>query len=207
MVVPGITLKPQPGDILVTWNRIREGDVAARAFEREGLPVLVAENATWGGEFQGERWYTLARGFHNMAGRFPVGDSDRWDRLGCELADWRTGGETVVLLQRGLGPREVAMPRGWTWPGRVRSHPGNRQGLDLRLDLDRAGLVVTWGSGAAVLALIWGIPVVSHMPNWIAAQKNTDADRLRMFRELAWAQFTLDEIQSGWAFERLLCAS
>jgi hypothetical protein len=64
--------------------------------------------------------------------------------------------------------------------------------------------VITWGSGAAVRALLRGIPVESHMPNWIAAQDNTDAGRLAMFRRLAWANWRLSEIADGVPFRRLL---
>jgi hypothetical protein len=64
--------------------------------------------------------------------------------------------------------------------------------------------VVTWGSGAAIKALQWGIPVVSEMPDWIGEQDNTDAGRLEMFRRLAWAQWTMEEIAHGEPFARLL---
>jgi hypothetical protein len=70
--------------------------------------------------------------------------------------------------------------------------------------LANCGKVVTWGSGAAVTALIWGIPVESHQPQWIAAQENTDAGRLEMLHRLAWAQATHEEIASGEPFARLL---
>jgi hypothetical protein len=73
-------------------------------------------------------------------------------------------------------------------------------------DLARCGKVITWGSGAAVKALLWGIPVVSEMPHWIADQQNTDESRLAMFRRLAWAQWRLSEIESGEAFACLLNA-
>lgn len=205
-VRPGLPADPAPGDVLVTWNRIGPGEAAARVFESQGLPVIVAENATWGNDFAGQQWLTLARNHHNTAGRFPDGGAWRWDALGVELAPWRTEGETVVLPQRGLGSPPTAMPRDWPWgiKGRVRLHPGMRQGVPLRDDLARAGRVITWGSGAAVKALIWGIPVESHMPGWIAEQNNTTAGRLRMFQRLAWAQVTLAEIESGVAFKRLL---
>lgn len=193
------------GDVLVTWNRIGHGDTVARQFEARGLPVLVAENATWGNGFAERRWYTIARGWHNTAGCFPVGGPERWDSLGVVLDRWRTHGETVVLPQRGIGAN--GMPRNWTAPGRVRRHPGTAPAIELEQDLARAGKVVTWGSGAAVKALVWGIPVESHMPNWIAEQDNTDAGRLAMFRRLAWAQWTLDEIADGLPFRRLLCTS
>jgi hypothetical protein len=51
---------------------------------------------------------------------------------------------------------------------------------------------------------MWGIPVESHQPNWIAACDNTEAGRLAMFRALAHAQHTHEEIASGEPFARLL---
>lgn len=202
----GTTGGPGDADILVTWNRIGQGDTAARAFEASGRPVLVAENSSWGNDFLGGNWLTLAKGFHNTAGAFPVGGAERWDSLGAELAPWRSGSETVILPQRGIGCPEVAMPRGWPYgiKGRIRMHPGRGRAIELADDLRKAGQVVTWGSGAAVKALMWGIKVESHMPNWIAEQDNTDAGRLAMFRRLAWAQVTIDEIEGGEAFARLL---
>lgn len=209
-VVQGVTMRPGDRDILVTWNRVAEGGAAARVFEGRGRPVLVTENATWGNDFAGRRWYTLARTFHNTAGMFPVGGPERWDGLGVEFAPWRMEGETVILAQRGIGPVGVAMPQAWPeWArqrflGRIRPHPGTNKAVPLLDDLLGCGRVVTWGSGAAVLALLDGIPVTSEMPGWVAEQDNTDDGRLAMFRRLAWAQWQLAEIASGEPFERLL---
>lgn len=209
-VISGITTTPGPQDILVTWNRIGVGASAARAFEAAGRPVLVAENASWGNEFAGQRWYHLARNRHNTAGMFPVGGPERWDALGVELAPWRTKGETVILAQRGIGSPPTRMPQGWPQQaqarhgGRIRIHPGTRPAKALQDDLATAGRVVTWGSGAALQALRMGVTVVSEMPDWIGEQDNTDAGRLAMFRRLAWAQWRLAEIASGEAFKWLL---
>lgn len=193
-------------EVYVTWNRIGAADRTAREYEARGLPVIVAENAAWGNDFAGRQWYSLASGMHNTAGRFPVGGPERFDCLGVELMPWRAGGERVVLPQRGIGPAGVAMPRDWPAQqrGRIRAHPGTRACIPLEQDLADAGEVVTWGSGAAVKALMWGIKVESHMPNWIAAQDNTDAGRLVMLRELAWATWTIEEIETGEPFRRLL---
>ncbi|MDP2141283.1 MAG: hypothetical protein Q8L20_10775 [Gammaproteobacteria bacterium] len=209
LAVDGIPRKPEGSDIFVTWNRIGDADAAARRFESAGNAVVVAENASWGNEFAGESWYTIARSHHNTAGNFPVGDSERWDSLAIDLLPWRTQGETVILLQRGIGSAPVAMPRTWGSgiPGRTRQHPGIRAAISLEADLARAGKVITWGSGAAIKALMWGIPVESHMPNWIAEQDNTDNGRLEMFRRLAWAQWRLSEITDGIPFRRLLDAA
>src|SRR6188474_2269941 len=77
-------------EVFVTWNRIGGADQVAKQYEARGLPIIVAENAAWGNEFAGWQWYSLARGMHNTAGRFPIGDADRFDRLKVELAAWRT---------------------------------------------------------------------------------------------------------------------
>lgn len=202
----GMPSKTIPGDLFVTWNRIGQGDRWAREFASAGNSVIVAENSSWGNESFHGGWLTLARDFHNTAGMFPVGGPERWDALGAELDPWRTEGETVVLPQRGFGPPEVAMPPGWVarQSGRVRRHPGMAKATPLVVDLANAGRVVTWGSAAAVQALLWGIPVRSDMPGWIGAQDNTDAGRIDMLRRMAWAQWKLDEIRQGEPFAWLL---
>lgn len=206
-----VTDHPGPRDLFVCWNRYGYNEACALRFQRMGRPVLVAENAAWGNEFAGDRWYSLARGMHNTAGRSDYRGPERWDALGVELPPFRTTGtEVVILPQRGIGPEGVAMPRGWAdkaqaqYGGRVRRHPGKQPCVPLQDDLANASLVVTWGSGAAIKALLWGVPVVSEMPGWIGAQDNTEAGRLEMFRRLAWSQWRLSEIQSGEAFRRLL---
>lgn len=211
-VEPGLTFTPGKNDLLLSWNRIGSGEVAAKLFERQRLRVLVAENASWGNDFAGQNWITIARGAHNTAERFTVGGPERWDDLHIDLAPWRPmGNETVLLPQRGIGSAPVAMPRGWEigalkkYGGRVRKHPGKRtDGIPLWKDLMNASRVVTWGSGAAIQALMMGISVISEMPHWIAEQDNTDEGRLNMFRRLAWAQHSEAEIEHGFAFERLL---
>lgn len=206
----GVTADPGPKDILVTWNRIGLGDVAARSFESRGLSVIVAENAAWGNDFLGRQWLTLSNNFHNTAGLFPVGNKWRWDDLKVQLQPWRQSGETVILPQRGIGPKEVAMPSGWAdqayrqFKGRVRRHPGKTASAPLEVDLARCGHVVTWGSGAAIKALMWGVKVTSQMPNWIGKQNNTDEGRIEMFRRLAWANFETKEIENASAIARLL---
>lgn len=207
-----VTMTPAAGDVLVTWNRIGIGQQAAHAFESRSLPVIVMENAAWGNGFNGGQWLTLALERHNTTGKFPVGGNERWAAVGVALAPWRNEGETVILPQRGIGPPGVAMPYDWAnrararYGGRIRAHPGRAETTPLATDLAKCGRVVTWGSGAAIKALMMGIPVISDMPNWIGEQDNTDAGRLEMFRRLAWAQWTLDEISTGEPFARLLTA-
>lgn len=213
LTAAGLSLVSDAGacDVLVIWNRYGANERLADQVEARGGRVLVAENAAWGNDFVGGRWYSLALGVNNTAGRFRVGDSHRWDSIGVGLAPWRrTAGEIVILPQRGIGPRGVAMPSGWPEAvkretgGRIRPHPGKYDSTPLRDDLALARQVVTWGSGAAIKALLWGIPVRSDMPGWVGEQDNTDGGRLAMFRRLAWGQWRVTEISCGDAFRWLL---
>lgn len=199
-----------PKHLFITWNRINMGNVTAQRFQDQGLPVIVAENAAWGNDFAGRRWYSLARNYHNTSGCVPYNGPERWDSMGIYMAPFRESGETVILPQRGIGSAPTRMPTGWPsaaqrkYGGRIRPHPGKREGLCLVDELAHAGKVVTWGSGAAIKALMMGIPVVSEMPNWIGCQDNTEVGRIEMLRRLAWAQWELQEIESGEAFAHLL---
>lgn len=199
-----------PKDIFIGWNRINMGNVVAQQFQDRGQTVLIAENAAWGNDFLGRRWYSIARDYHNTAGCVPYGDTERWERLSVELAPFRLAGETVILPQRGIGSAPTRMPSGWAnraridFGGRIREHPGKAERIDLKRDLEKAGRVITWGSGAAIKALMWGINVYSRMPNWIGEQDNSPVGRDEMFQQLAWAQWELHEIESGEAFACLL---
>lgn len=187
-------------DLFVTWNRSSFADAAAREFEAHGRDVVVLENASWNGVVPGQ-WLHVARNRHNTAGCFRVGGPSRWDELCVNLEPWRgAAGETVALAQRGIGSPPTAMPR--DWPSRqrcrVRQHPGRGATVQhLRDDLAKCSRVRTWGSGAAIIALMWGIAVESDMPRWIGEQDNTDAGRVAMLRKLAWAQWRIEEIASG----------
>jgi len=208
---------PTAQDVLVTWNRIGDVHRIAGIFEKAGARVLVAENATWGNEFAGRRWYTITRSYHNLAGPeyFDVGDADRWRRLNVILRPFRRDQErypeTLILPQRGIGPERIKMPSDWIQRvraeyrgARVRVHPGTGPCVELERDLADCGQVLTWASGAAARALLWGVPVRSFLPGWIAEQDNTEEGRLAMFERLAWAQWDLSEIERGVPFERLL---
>lgn len=215
-VEQGCTLRPGDRDIMVSWNRIREAGPAADAFEAAGRPVLITENASWGNGFAGESWVTMAKSFHNVAGQFPMGGPERWDRLRVDLWDMRRAGEayseTVILPSRGIGPVQTKMPTNWLpqiqalYPkARTRIHPGRHEPqVPLEHDLLKAKTVITWGSGAAIKAAMLGIKVFADLPRWIGQSDNTEKGRLQMFRDLAWAQWRLDEIRRGDAFRWLL---
>lgn len=230
-VMPAPTMDPGPDDILVIWNRYDSNHECANVFEDRGRPVVVIENGYLGKDWLGDQWYAISLHHHNGAGLWNVRGHERWDSLGVELAPWKLDGTQLVMLpQRGIGPPGVAMPQHWAAQTRrritmapgfdvvIRPHPGqSRDGPTLESDLANAYAVYTWGSGAALKALLMGIPAYYDFPKWIGGEASafvgpnplpprrlSDESRLRMFRRLAWAMWRIGEIKSGEAFNTVL---
>lgn len=218
--------RPEPQDVLLIWNRSAANDVHAKRYEAAGARVVVTENGYIGTDENGHILYALALGQHLGAGKWRVGAGDRWDRLGIELSPWRrSGGEIIVLPQRGIGAPGVAMPRDWPLtiverlrrvtdrPIRVRPHPGKEK-TDPASDLAKAWAAVTWASGAGIKSIVYGVPVFHELKSWIGApaarfgiadiENPFLGDRLPMLQRLSWSQFRLSEIESGEAFAWLL---
>lgn len=176
-------------------------------------------------------YYALSKHGHNGSGVWPEGGPERWRALGIELKPWRAdGGHILVCGQRGIGSPTMASPPDWhehiaarirkltKRPVRVRPHPGNNAPKrPLTEDLAGAWAVVVWSSGSGVKALTAGIPAFYDAPHWIcagaavrvrdadyAAPKCDDAARLSALERMAWAQWTVAELQSGEPFRMLL---
>jgi hypothetical protein len=214
---------PRPSDLLVVWNRGRAWDPIAALYEACGARVLVVENGYLDRAEDGSKFYSLALGGHNGSGSWYVGDRPRFE---IKEEPWRENGSKVLILpQRGIGQLGVAMPSSWPIriedrlaaitdrPLLVRPHPGhvrNTQPLDFR----DVWCAVTWGSGAGIKAIRAGIPVFYDLPCWIggaaAARLAGDIEtcqtpeRGSLWTRISWAQWKLDEIGSGEAFDRLL---
>lgn len=217
--------KPEPGDLLVMWNRYSGEEGLARNYQSSGADIVVAENGYIGTDDEGGKLFALSRNYHNGAGEWNQGPQGRWK---TELKPWRKDGDFILLLpQRGIGPVGVAMPSAWLdaarrrlqeltkRPVRIRRHPGPSK-TDPYEDLKGAWAAVTWGSGAGLKALLAGYPVFSDFGKWIGLPAASSfmpwtkieepflGDRLPMFERLAWAQWSLKEIASGEAFIWLL---
>lgn len=218
---------PRRDDVLVLWNRYKRDEMRAREYESSGAQVLITENAWLGPEEKDRHWFALSVGHHNGAGMWRVGDDQRWADMEIPLSPWREKGKHILVLpQRGMGEIGVAQPLGWLSrtleklalaterPILVRYHPGIRP--HAQIDFSGTWCVVTWASGAALKAIIAGIPCFYELPHWVgamAAVRGLDierpfvGDRLPMLRQLAWAMWRADEIATGDPLAWLLCKS
>ncbi len=219
---------PRPGDALICWNLQGGTETLAQRYERAGAKVLVTENAYISPP--GRQMYAISLGAHNGAGRFPVGDSSRWQSFGIEPKPWRKDGDHIlVTAQRGIGSRQMASPHMWHQkavarlqkltkrPIRIRAHPGNRSGgVPLERDLKGAWACVVWSSAAGVRALVEGVPVFFDAPRWICAEAalplrdwvehplTNDAWREKALHRLSWGQWSPEEIATGLPLKRIL---
>jgi hypothetical protein len=220
----------QPGDVFVCWNRYGAIELACDRFEAQGGTVIIAENAYLGLDRDNRQIYALAQGYHNGRGQWPRGGPERFNALGLTPQPWQCWGEHVLVApNRPFGARGNIMPHDWAndvarrlravtlRPVRVRMHPGNKAPQEpLANDLEGAWCVVIWSSSVGVSALMAGIPVICEADWWICkaaagsdiAAVNSpyfnDASRRQALEDLAWAQWSVDEIASGEPFRRLM---
>lgn len=215
--------QPAAGNVLVVWGRKPDNEMMCAAYERAGGKVVVMEN----GYLQrvDKSMYALSLGQHHKGG--PVGDEDRFSKLGFEPKPWRgtPGGRVVVCQQRGIGSNITASPPAWAegyaaklrksgQSTYVRPHPGNHPPrVPLTADLVGASCCAVWSSNAGVLALVEGYPVVYNAPHWICEQGGSrgwnnpgygDASRAAALHRMSHGQWHHDEIKTGEPLARLL---
>lgn len=218
----------------VCWNRYFENHDACGRLEAAGGAVVVAENGyllPGGGSPHHQpirEWFALARNYHNDEAEVEYGGPSRWESLGIEMKPWREdGGHILVCPNRSFGTPGRYMPIHWgdevaarlrrvtKREVRVRPHPGNAApARPLAADLEGAWATVIWTSSAGVHSLLAGVPVISEAAHWIAKSVAGESiaqieappmrERLPAFRRLAWANWSLAEIQSGEALGYVL---
>jgi hypothetical protein len=178
---------------------------------------------------EGRDWYYIdnsyfdaTRGTHYRITRNAIqhqgiaaSDGKRFAELGITVKPWRSGGEHVVMcLQSPVFMKTVAGIDQARWFDEIRDIVGNKQirirGWNgnkkqqtdtLHADLERAALLVTWSSAAAVTALLEGIPVLCGEQS--AAFGVEVSQRQAWANSLADHQWTLAEIRDGTAWRAL----
>jgi hypothetical protein len=185
--------------------------------------------ATW--YYIDNSYFDRARGDYFRVTRNAVqhsgaGDSDgkRFDALHVEIKPWRRGGEYALFCpQSDSFMTHVAKHKG-DWlaehlefharlfpeiPARVRAWNRDKRVAVATLedDLERAAMLVTYSSAAAVTAVLGGVGVHAH-PTSPAHMRSAEAltsnaDRRQWAGVLADNQFTINEMKEGKAWAAL----
>lgn len=180
-----------------------------------GQPWYYVDNAFF--DTARGKYFRVARNRvqHNGVG---VSDGKRFAALGLEVQPWqhRPQGTTLLVEQsdsfmtcvakeprwlndtlRGLAPPLPVAMRRWT-------RNKLEAGTTLQMDLEKARLVITHSSAAAIEALLAGVRVhVSPMSAAFGIVGRQQELRHGLFNVLADQQFTLDELRSGVAWAEL----
>jgi hypothetical protein len=88
--------------------------------------------------------------------------------------------------------------------------PGTYDSYDFEQACDRAWAVVNFNSHPGIVSVLRGIPAFVHVSSWAAPVGNTDLsfienprrpDRTQWLNDLAWTEWSLDELASGAALQ------
>jgi hypothetical protein len=151
-------------------------------------------------------------------------ESGRVRRWGVRLEPWRQTGDFVMVVPPSAEVEHLFGIEGWLektllrFRGCVRrivvSPKNDRDKSPLIERLEGCHAVVTWTSNVAVEAIVAGIP--AFVSPYSAARPMAGSleeldienpprpDREAWVASLAWGQFTVDEIASGFARERIM---
>jgi len=226
-------LKGGTDSLFVTWNLHGDNSQSDRV-RKSGGTVIVVENPYIPTDLDGNEYLAMGVNGHNGSGLTPPRAEDRLSRLGVNdlFEPWKVEGQHILVVgQRGIGSPYMRSPP--QWGEKVteklsqlshrsvihRPHPGRVAVTDLpplQEQLNGAHCIVMWASNCATTALLQGIPVFYCAPFCVLRQacrqgwarledtKKDDRARLEAFKDLSYAQWNLDEIRTGEAYERLI---
>lgn len=215
----------QCGDFVVCW-----GDKVPAHIDRPRLILEAGYINGRSGHYVEDRLLFVSAGWNGLHGRADPLRSDRppdrWNSLGIELKPWKHDGayvETALICDQHPGDQQAG-PLKWWEPiadGLIRSgvsnvryrpHPLFTPDLPpLNESLQEADLCVTWSSTCAVEAVIAGVPTITRSQGsvaWDITSHSLDTPlyvgpREQWAYNLAYRQFTSDELKDGTAWEVL----
>lgn len=218
-----------PDDIALVWNKTAFGRQTLQMAREGGGPVIVCENGYHGRDAQGQQHFAMALDGHNGSGRWWTGPVGRLADLNVEFKPWRGSESSKVLIagQRGIGSPQMASPArfeedtarllsGLGYRPVIRIHPGRHAPqTPLLEDLEGCRALVVWSSNCATDALINGYPVYYAAPHIMTQgaslrlspgnlATSAHGERTEPFLNLAWSQWSVDEIEAGTPIETLL---
>jgi hypothetical protein len=216
---------PEPCDFAVIWGWKQPAVIKA-------APHVLVMEATHLRQGDPQNLAEVSCGWDGLArhGRYPKApDGERWQRHAHLMRPWsdKRDGYALIIGQvegdaalHGMDVQLWAddMERAlvdWGWSVRFRPHPLTRKSrTTLEQDLVGATLCVTFNSTAGVEAVLAGVPTVTLDPGamaWPVARHCLYEQSFRPFQpdrrvwawDLAWAQWSLEEIAKGEAYAHL----
>ena len=225
--------EPGPADMNITWTYRKPervgNDAPTLILESGYTPIGDGIPAHDDDAYFTRRIKNISLSWNNinqLASWKPSGNpSDRWDKLGLKMAPWKHDGEYCLVLGQTPGDMtvchdyqaflqimvehtKVLQPH----PVKLRKHPritGHRDSL--AQDLKHAATVVTFSSNGAVDAVLAGVPTMVLSRNSVAypvtshkwKNKPYRPDRQQWANDLAYRQYTLEELGTSTAWEQI----
>lgn len=194
-----------------------------RAVRAAGEPYIFVDRAYFGGGIESGRMRITFGGYQQWWVRRDV-DGLRAREFGVRLEPWRLGGDCVMVVPPSAAV-QAAFGIHWhrDWLPKIRAATDRELVVSPKSDRDRAPLgerlkrcyaVVTWTSNVAVDAICAGVPafcygesaaqpVAYHLDevDLLLSFPRRHVDRAAWAASLAWGQFTVNEVASGFARE------
>lgn len=215
----------RPADLAVFWGVRRVGSIAT---QRNRGAVCILERGYIGNRHE---WTSVSFGGGlNGRGRFygPFDDKSRWERNFAHLMKpWRRSDGYALVL--GQVPTDMSLvgtdgPKFWRhaqeelgrkgFEVRFRPHPladrraPPKDGPSIEQDLAGARFAVAWNSNSTVDAVLAGVPSITMDEGamaWPVTGHSLDEpptpDREEWAHALAWKQWRLDEMKTGFCWE------
>ncbi len=211
-------------DMVVCW-----GDKVPRILDEMPRMILEAGYINGqSGDYHRDRLRFVSTGWNGLHGRADRGPSgcppDRWEKLRHAVKPWQVRRVNQYLLICDQHPGDACAPEGTRWrlaqdqarlvAARVIYRPHPLLAPDMRPlheALADAHTVLTWSSTAAIEAVIAGVPTIAMDEGsmaWPVTSHGLDrkeflGDRSQWLYDLAYRQWTHDELRSGEAWETL----
>jgi hypothetical protein len=222
--VQWIAQTPRPDQLSIVYGILRGTGEILRACDDTGCDYLYMDHSYFDATRRG---HDGVRGtdhfrivpndrYFRFGGDMPA---DRWLRLGIEISPWRGNGTHIVLVpvSRFVAEYNGITPEQWVREtvARLREHTdrpivAKPKDVDQPLAevLDGAWALVTMESNAAVQAAIAGVPVFTSCSaaafpfgcdDLSAIEDPPMPQRVQHLHNLAYQQFTFEEIRNGTA--------
>ena len=224
-----ITDRYKEADMIIKWTSWNGSnrEYMVKYTEDHQKPLLIMENG-WIPEIKGLKYYQLAFKNWNGKGEFYIGDERRWNSWSVDISPWKNlrdseeynkNKKVLVISQNGHPKDDRTSPIGWSDAVQIdtkRKIVRTKKKVHHN-SIEDVWAAVTWSSNYAIELIRQGVPVFAfstqhEMLNILAKQSNIDNihtdiedpyypnNRLEVFKDMAWMQWSEKEIATGEPF-------